>query len=245
MQKQANAAKILIAEDFELGKPLGDQKLKDDIEEELEDLIGMGTAKQWFRLLKRKVMYVQMTGDVQVLQTCLSVVLTGNPGTGKTRFAELLCRFLVAYGLLPKQIFVSRNANELKAEHVGGTTPKVQACVAEAMGGCLFLDEAHGEIVVHTRWSHCLLKLYTGLNLWRGLLFSLPGLAQSSGGGVGEMGDPFSKEVIKTLLTEVENNRTNLMVVLAGYKSEMDKLMRMDAGLPRRFQARLNLPNCE
>ena len=59
------------------------------------------------------------------------------------------------------------------------------------------------------------------------------------------MGDPFSKEVIKTLLTEVENNRTNLMVVLAGYKSEMDKLMRMDAGLPRRFQARLNLPNCE
>jgi hypothetical protein len=214
MQQQASAAKVLIADDFELGKPLGDQKLKDDIEAELDDLIGMDTAKEWFQLLKRKVLYVQMTGDVQVLQTCLSVVLTGNPGTGKTRFAELLCRFLVAYGLLPKQIFVSRNANELKAEHVGGTTPKVQACVAEAMGGCLFLDEAHG-------------------------------LAQSSGGGVGEMGDPFSKEVIKTLLTEVENNRTSLMVVLAGYKSEMDKLMRMDPGLPRRFQARLNLRNCK
>jgi AAA+ superfamily predicted ATPase len=210
--KQNTDAKTLIGDDFELSKPLGDQKLKDDIEVELNDLIGMATAKEWFLLLKRKVTYVQMTGDVQVLQTCLSVIITGNPGTGKTRFAEILCRFLVAYGLLPKQVFVARNANELKAEHVGGTTPKVQAVVAEAMGGCLFLDEAHG--------------------------------LAAGGNGVGEMGDQFSKEVIKTLLTEVENNRTSLMVVLAGYKNEMEKLMRMDPGLPRRFQARLDLPDC-
>jgi hypothetical protein len=95
MAKQNADAKTLVGDDFELAKPLGDQKLKDDIVEELKGLIGMSTAKEWFQLLERKVMYVQMTGDVQVLQTCLSVIITGNPGTGKTRFAEILCRFLV------------------------------------------------------------------------------------------------------------------------------------------------------
>ena len=35
---------------------------------------------------------------------------------------------------------------------------------------------------------------------------------------------------VRTLLTEVENNRTSVMVVLAGYKDKMQRLMRMDPG---------------
>ena len=38
-------------------------------------------------------------------------------------------------------------------------------------------------------------------------------------------GDKFSAEAIRTLLTEVENNRTGVLVVFAGYKEEMGKLM--------------------
>ena len=36
----------------------------------------------------------------------LNVIVTGNPGTGKTSFARLLFRFLRAYGLLPKDVLV-------------------------------------------------------------------------------------------------------------------------------------------
>jgi hypothetical protein len=43
-------------------------------------------------------------------------------------------------------------------------------------------------------------------------------------------GDGFSGEAVRTLLTEVENNRTALMVVLAGYADKMANLMRADPG---------------
>jgi hypothetical protein len=33
------------------------------------------------------------------------------------------------------------------------------------------------------------------------------------------------------------------MVVMAGYKDKMDRLMRLDPGLERRFQGRLHLPD--
>jgi hypothetical protein len=46
--------------------------------------------------------------------------------------------------------------------------------------------------------------------------------------------DGFSGEAIRTLLTEVENNRANLLVVLAGYRDKMltndDSLVNMDPG---------------
>ena len=73
----------------------------------------------------------------------------------------------------------------------------MKAAIAEAMGGCLFLDEAYA-------------------------------LADNGG-------DSFSGEAVRTLLTEVENNRTALMVVLAGYKDKMAILMAADPGMPRRF----------
>ena len=47
-------------------------------------------------------------------------------------------------------------------------------------------------------------------------------------------GDGFSSEAVRTLLTEVENNRTNLLVVLAGYRDKMitneDSLLNTDPG---------------
>lgn len=117
-------------------------------------------------------------------------------GTGKTTFARLLARFFHTYGVLPKDSFVEKNGLELKAEFMGGTAPRVKAAVAEAMGGCLFLDEAYA--------------------------------LMDSAAGVGGAGDAFSQEALRTLLTEVENHRTNLMVVLAGYKEKMGRLMRAE-----------------
>lgn len=90
----------------------------------------------------------------------------------------------------------------------------MKAAVAEAMGGCLFLDEA----------------------------YALVGADGSSSGGVIST-DSYSREAIRTLLTELENKRTGFMCAMAGYADKMDILMRQDPGLDQRFKMRLHLPD--
>jgi replication-associated recombination protein RarA len=48
--------------------------------------------------------------------------------------------------------------------------------------------------------------------------------------------DKEGREIIDTLLTAIENNRGNLVVILAGYEHEMDKLFSINQGLKSRFQ---------
>ena len=136
----------------------------------------------------------------------MNMVLTGNPGCGKTTLARLIKRFLLAYGVLKKDVFIEANALELKGEYVGQTAPRVMSTVRSAIGGVLFLDEA----------------------------YALAGESKR---------DCFSDEAIRTLLTEVENNRTSVMVILAGYRDKMSRLMRADPGMNRRFPNRVHLPD--
>merc|ERR1711998_604422 len=49
-------------------------------------------------------------------------------------------------------------------------------------------------------------------------------LASENGGS----GDIFSKEAVRTLLTETENNRTGTVVIMAGYEDKMKRFMRED-----------------
>lgn len=55
--------------------------------------------------------------------------------------------------------------------------------------------------------------------------------------------DSFANDAIATLLTEVENNRTSVMVILAGYEKPMNGLLDADPGLRRRFPNKLALPD--
>ncbi|MBQ8298560.1 MAG: AAA family ATPase [Clostridia bacterium] len=48
--------------------------------------------------------------------------------------------------------------------------------------------------------------------------------------------DEFGKEAVETLLKMIEDNRDNLVVILAGYKDEMDDMLRIATGLKSRFQ---------
>lgn len=48
--------------------------------------------------------------------------------------------------------------------------------------------------------------------------------------------DMYGKEAIDTLVPEVENRRATLMVILAGYKQDIDKLIASNQGLENRFK---------
>jgi len=171
------------------------------INREVDGLIGMQEQKDYLYKLQKRVEFVRSGGSPKLLETCMNVVLTGNPGTGKTTFARLMFRTLRAHGVLKKDVFIERNALELKGEYCGQTAPKIKEIFRMALGGCLFLDEAYA-------------------------------LAN---------GDKFSNEAIRMLLTEVENHRTEILVILAGYDDKMKELMRADPGLARRFPTLLAL----
>ena len=72
--------KMLTADDFDLNAKLGpSEQLQDEIDREVEEMIGMQNAKKWFSDLKKKVKLVERTGDRSVLKMCLNIVITGNP----------------------------------------------------------------------------------------------------------------------------------------------------------------------
>merc|ERR1719158_965679 len=165
------------------------------LQQELDKLVGMAGPKEHLQRQLALARFVRLGGSPKLLETCLNLVLVGNPGTGKTTFARLLSRFLRAHGVLKRDVFIERNALELKGEYCGQTAPKIRELFEMAVGGCLFLDEAYA-------------------------------LAS---------GDKFSNEAIRMLLTEVENHRKDVLVVLAGYEGKMAELLRADPGLSRRF----------
>jgi len=197
--------KELIPADFGISATVENEEeaARQRIEAELQSLVGMAEPKEYLQKLMKRAEFVRRGGNPAVLQVCMNLVLTGNPGTGKTTFARLLFRILRTHGVLKKDLFVERNALQLKGQYCGQTAPKISELFKMAKGGCLFLDEAYA-------------------------------LAN---------GDSFSNEAIRMLLTEVENNRTDVLVILAGYQDKMEELMRADPGLARRFPRSINLPN--
>lgn len=56
-------------------------------------------------------------------------------------------------------------------------------------------------------------------------------------------GQDFGAEAIETLLSEMENQRGNLCVIVAGYEREMGRFLRSNIGLPSRFKTTIRFPD--
>jgi probable Rubsico expression protein CbbX len=134
------------------------------------------------------------------------VVITGEPGVGKTTLAKIIARIYLAMGFLKNDNFIEAKRSDLIGEYCGHTAVKTQKVINSIEGGVLFIDEAY--------------YLYKPDNE-----------------------RDYGSEAIEILLQVMENQRDDLVVILAGYKEPMDKFYESNPGLSSRIANHIDFPD--
>lgn len=140
----SNIRRVLSKEDIE-GDRSGELSI-DEAMAQLNELIGMTEVKDAVCKLKDSLAIERTRierGLLDPKNSAQHIVITGNPGTGKTTVAKLLGSIFHAIGLLPTDKVIEKEAKDLKSSYVNQTAQLMNDAVDEAMGGVLFIDEAY------------------------------------------------------------------------------------------------------
>lgn len=111
----------------------------------IDALTGLDATKMQIRQIAAvaEVNAMRRKEGLKPLPVGYHMLLTGNPGTGKTTVARLLAELFAAMGVLSKGHFVEAAPADFIARYVGHTEAKTRALIHRATGGVLFIDEAY------------------------------------------------------------------------------------------------------
>lgn len=134
-----------ISQVCKLEKEVKDTRSLEDLLEEIQGLVGLGTVKEQVRNLVayQKVQTLRKAQNLNSLQNTLHLAFMGNPGTGKTTVARIVGHIYKQLNLLSKGHFIEVSRTDLIAGYQGQTALKVKAVIERAKGGVLFIDEAY------------------------------------------------------------------------------------------------------
>ncbi len=137
----------------------------------------------------------------------MHIVLTGNPGTGKTTIARKLGEILASIGYLDSGHVVETDRSGMVSPYQGETPKMVDRLCEKALGGILFIDEAYTLAPLNHSGEH----------------------------------DSQGTQALEKLMKRMEDDRNKFVVILAGYRMEMDNLFRVNPGFRSRFNYFLNI----
>ena len=123
-----------------------EERTLDQILSDLDSFIGMTDVKQAVREMALSVqndMQRAERGLGEFQKMSMHIVLTGNPGTGKTTIARKLGEILAAIGYLDSGHVVEVDRSKMVSPYQGETPKLVNQLCDKAMGGILFVDEAY------------------------------------------------------------------------------------------------------
>ena len=118
----------------------------EDVMKELDAFVGMGSVKKQIRTIANDIAVQRRLVEMGEAEEGLSpynIIITGNPGTGKSTVAKTLGKIFKALGVTSTDNVVTKMPNDIISKYVNESDKNMDAAINEAMGGVLFLDEAY------------------------------------------------------------------------------------------------------
>jgi SpoVK/Ycf46/Vps4 family AAA+-type ATPase len=113
-----------------------------DLLPEMEDMNNMIGQQEFKRQVVILILYYSMRLN-RKNDDLLHTAIYGEPGTGKTEFAQKLAKIYLKMGVLKNGIFKKVRRGDLIAGYLGQTSLKTAEVLKSVRGGVLFIDEAY------------------------------------------------------------------------------------------------------
>ena len=142
----SRGAQATIVEKGDIKGYVPEERSVEDILKDLDKYIGMDEVKAAVReiayAVKNSVERAER-GLGEQEKMSMHIILTGNPGTGKTTIARKLGEILASIGYLDSGHVVEVDRAKMVSPYQGETPKVVDRLCDKAMGGILFVDEAY------------------------------------------------------------------------------------------------------
>jgi SpoVK/Ycf46/Vps4 family AAA+-type ATPase len=142
----SRGAEAVMVEEGDIRGYVPEERSLEDILSDLDRYIGMDEVKKAVREIAFTVhnsVQRAQRGLGEQEKSGIHIVLTGNPGTGKTTIARKLGEILESIGYLDSGHVVEVDRSKMVSPYQGETPKVVDRLCDKAMGGILFVDEAY------------------------------------------------------------------------------------------------------